>query len=112
MKFYSMGSFLKTVTSKNVTTLSIAPIGIFFRCKNSYPHVINHQCIHWRQQIELLIVFYYIWYALEFLIKFLYCNANISVSFEQEAYLHENEPRYMKHRKPYAWIKYVFKGCK
>ena len=33
------------------------------------PILLNHERIHLRQQLELLIVFFYVWYAVEFLLK-------------------------------------------
>ena len=49
-------------------------------------------------------------YLLEYLIKFLLTsNAYRSISFEQEAYDHEDEVYYNEVRKHFAWIRYIFK---
>ena len=52
--------------------------------------LINHERIHLLQAIELLVFPFYVWYMLEFLIRYLYYkdfdNAYRNISFEREAY--------------------------
>lgn len=71
-----------------------------------------HEEIHGRQQKELLIVFFFLWYGMEWLIRLAaYRNAHKAyrmVSFEQEAYIHEDNADYLSIRKHYAWIRYIF----
>lgn len=73
--------------------------------------LINHEKIHLRQQLELGIIFFYIWYILEFfywLIK--YKNKNIAyknICFEKEAFTKENSLNYLKKRKFWAFWKYL-----
>lgn len=59
----------------------------------------------------MLYVFFYIWYLLEWLFKFLvYWNFRITykhISFEQEAYKHQTEESYLENRKHYSWTKYL-----
>ena len=73
--------------------------------------LLNHERIHLRQQLELLIVIFYIWYVVEFLIRLLYCGnwerAYRSVSFEREAYTYEFNLSYMKKRPIWAFLKFV-----
>ncbi|BAO74896.1 hypothetical protein WPG_0666 [Winogradskyella sp. PG-2] len=56
--------------------------------------LINHERIHLRQQLELLVIPFFIVYTLEFLIRLIkYKNWKLAyknISFEREAY--ENEP--------------------
>jgi hypothetical protein len=51
--------------------------------------LLNHEKIHIRQQMELLVVFFFIWYGIEFLVRWLqYKNrreAYVNISFEREA---------------------------
>lgn len=59
-------------------------------------------------------IVFYLLYFIEWLIKliisiFVTCNAYHSISFEQEAYLNENNIDYQDNRKRWAWAKYVFK---
>ena len=72
---------------------------------------LNHERIHLRQQAELLILFFYLWYGLEFLIRLIqYKNrhkAYRNISFEREAYHHENEIGYLKKRRGYGFFEFL-----
>ena len=63
---------------------------------------INHEKIHIRQQMELLIVLFYIWYVAEFLVRLIqYKNSNLAyrnISFEKEAYGEESNLLYLRNR--------------
>nr|WP_241836879.1 hypothetical protein [Aequorivita sp. KMM 9714] len=73
--------------------------------------LLNHERIHLRQQVELLIVLFYIWYSLEFLIRWIqYRNRNQAyrnISFEREAYSHQSDFGYLKKRKFYGFLKFL-----
>jgi hypothetical protein len=75
--------------------------------------VINHEKIHTAQMRELLYVFFYILYGIEFLLRlWLYLDwhaAYRNISFEREAYAKEKYFPYMSKRKHYAWINYIFR---
>ena len=93
--------------------------GIFFvrdEYKNDVSDVtINHEKIHTEQMKEMLYIFFYIWYAVEWLIKYFICfndYAYYSISFEQEAYANDTNFKYLSKRKKYSWLKYVFKKWK
>lgn len=72
---------------------------------------LNHERIHLRQQIELLIVVFYLWYSIEFLIRwFQYKNryqGYRNISFEREAYYYDNDCDYLKNRKWYGFLKFL-----
>jgi hypothetical protein len=74
--------------------------------------LINHERIHLRQQAELFLVFFYLLYLLEWVLKSLYYldfyRAYRNISFEREAYLHENNLHYLRERRPYQGLKYIF----
>jgi len=71
---------------------------------------IRHETIHLRQQAELLVVFFYIWYIAEWLFRlFQKGNAYRNISFEREAYANEKDDNYLIQRKHYAWIHYIKK---
>ena len=82
---------------------------------------VNHEGIHMAEEDDFIIpilkyVIFYSWYVLEWLLKlptalFGY-NAYRSISFEQEAYAHEDDLNYLKTRKRFNWLKYVFKLVK
>jgi len=66
------------------------------------PVMIHHEKIHIRQQLELLILPFFIWYGIEFFIKWLrYKDKNKAyrnISFEREAYENEKDLDYLKQR--------------
>lgn len=72
--------------------------------------LINHERIHLRQQLELMIIPFYIWYCIEFLYYlFIFKNkqtAYHSISFEKEAYRHEADLNYLKNRPFYNFLKH------
>ncbi|MEG1200098.1 MAG: hypothetical protein RSD53_11940, partial [Algoriella sp.] len=65
--------------------------------------LINHETIHIIQQVELLVIPFYIWYLTEYLFRLIqYKNqhkAYRNISFEREAYANEKNPNYLKERK-------------
>ncbi len=72
---------------------------------------INHEKIHLRQQIEMLIILFYVWYGIEYLIRIIqYKNkktAYRNISFEKEAYQNENNLDYLKKRRFWRFLKYI-----
>ena len=74
---------------------------------------IRHEMIHTKQYQELLFLPMLIWYCIEYLVKLLITfdknRAYYSVSFEQEAFKYQNTSDYFQIRKPYNWMKYIFK---
>ena len=73
--------------------------------------LLNHEKIHLRQQIELLIIGFYIWYVVEFLIRILkyktWSEAYLNISFEREAYHNENNLDYLKSRSLFSFFRYL-----
>lgn len=71
---------------------------------------INHEKIHLRQQLELLILPFYVWYFLEYLIRLVqYKNrttAYYNISFEREAYKNEKDLDYLKSRPFWRFLKF------
>ena len=72
---------------------------------------INHEEIHIRQQLELLIVPFYLWYFTEYLIRLLQFRnrkkAYYAISFEREAYANEKDLEYLKSRPFWGFMRYV-----
>lgn|SRR5690606_16832462 len=72
---------------------------------------IIHERIHLRQQIELLVLPFFIWYGLEYIVRiFQYRNkskAYRNISFEREAYANESNPNYLKQRRLFSFIRYL-----
>lgn len=73
--------------------------------------VMNHEDIHTAQMRELAYIFFYLWYFVEYCIIRLFHRkqgcAYQDVSFEEEAYLHENDDQYLQNRKHYTWMKFL-----
>nr|WP_315147881.1 hypothetical protein [uncultured Flavobacterium sp.] len=71
---------------------------------------INHERIHLRQQLELLIFPFMLWYFIEFIIRFIqfkkWTLAYRNISFEREAYAKEKDLDYLKGRSFWKFIKY------
>lgn len=97
---------------KGFSGITIFPF-IFAREKSckSNETFINHEKIHIWQQLELLVVFFFIWYGLEFLIRLVqykdFRNAYQNISFEREAYTHERNLTYLTNRRFFSFIKYL-----
>ena len=72
--------------------------------------VINHEKIHFYQQLELLFIFHWLLYAgFYFFFRFkglTHDAAYRRIPFEKEAYEHEGAKSYLIGRKPYHWVKY------
>ena len=87
---------------------------VFIRYKEDRENVvlINHERIHLRQQLELLILPFFILYVLEFIFRlFEYKNFNIAyrnISFEREAYSNEKNLQYLTNRKLFSFAKFIF----
>ena len=110
-KIKKMNKFVSFITFGTAIGITLAPFGIYIQeqyIKNE--EVINHESIHWQQQMEMLIIFFYLWYGIEWLIR-LFVNgkehAYYLLSFEQEAFSNENDLKYLNKRKHYIWIKFL-----
>jgi len=70
--------------------------------------LVNHEKIHLRQQIELLIIPFFIIYVLEFFVRLLYYKnwekAYNTISFEREAYRNETDLNFLKTRRFWNFI--------
>jgi len=73
--------------------------------------LLNHERIHLRQQAELLVIFFYVWYGIEFMLRLLrYKNkyqAYRSISFEKEAYGNEKDLEYLQTRSFWKFTNYL-----
>lgn len=72
---------------------------------------LNHEKIHLRQQLELLVLPFFIWYGLEFLLRWLQYKkwelAYRNISFEREAYANQIHLDYLKKRSFFRFLKYI-----
>lgn len=73
---------------------------------NLTKEIINHERIHTAQIIEMGIIGFYVWYLIEWVVRlFMHGNAYRQLKFEREAYQNQDNLEYLKHRKPYAWMR-------
>lgn len=98
--------------AKKFRGLAIYPF-IFLKDKQlrNNPLVINHEKIHLRQQIELLWIFFFFWYGIEFLIRWIqFKDSNLAyfnISFEREAYGNEGNLKFLNDRKFWNFTRYL-----
>lgn len=103
---------LSWLFAKNFRGLAIYPF-IFLRQKElkDNPTIMNHEKIHLRQQIEMLWIFFFLWYGIEFFVRWIqFKNSNLAylnISFEREAYNNEIDYSYLKNRKFWSFTKYL-----
>lgn len=73
--------------------------------------LVNHEKIHIRQQLEFLIIPFFLWYFIEYGIRLIqYKNKNRAyrnISFEREAYSNEFNLDYIKNRKLWDFRKFL-----
>lgn len=71
--------------------------------------LLNHELIHFRQQLELLIIPFYLLYFLNYLVNLMKYKSSheayVNIVFEREAYVNETDLDYLKSRKKFAWYK-------
>lgn len=72
--------------------------------------VINHEKIHVKQQIELFIIIFFVWYVIEFIYLFFryknFKKAYKNIVFEREAYSNEKDEKYIGKRKIFSFYNY------
>ena len=111
-KIRKMGWFVKMITFGWPNAITLAPFGIYI--KEQYvggARIENHERIHWEQQIEMLILPFYLWYLIEWFIRlFIHGKkAYMNISFEREAYSRDTFYTYLEYRPYFAWWKYLKK---
>jgi len=94
---------------KGFTAINL--FGTIFARKNAAvtSTTIFHEQIHTAQMKELLYLFFYLFYFLEWVIKlFKYgLKSYYNLSFEREAFFNQNELLYLQRRKRFAFLKYL-----
>jgi len=97
---------------KNFLGISLWPFIILKRKDLKQDKVfINHEKIHLRQQVEFLIIPFYLWYLMEYVYRLIqYRSTKLAyrnISFEREAYANEKDLNYLKSRSFWRFLKYV-----
>lgn len=68
----------------------------------------NHEAIHTSQMKEMMYIFFYWWYLVEWVLRiFGKGNAYKRISFEREAYDNQHNLNYLNVRKRYSWTEYL-----
>ena len=107
-KIKNFNKFLKLIVPKKFVGITLYPFGIYIRKEKQNERIINHEKIHLAQQKEMLILFFYLFYILEWIYRVFKKSGYKKLSFEREAKLNERDSRYLEFRKSYAWSKYLF----
>jgi hypothetical protein len=84
---------------------------ILLRRPDPPEQLLCHERIHLRQQMELLILPFYVWYLSEYALHRLrgrdHDTAYRSISFEREAFAHDHEADYLTGRPLWSFRKYL-----
>ena len=84
---------------------------ILVRQPNPGPTLINHERIHLRQQAEMGILLFYLWYVVEYGLRLLqYRNryqAYRNICFEREAFANDTNLTYLKTRPFWEFRRYL-----
>jgi hypothetical protein len=101
----------KYLTPKWVRGITLYPFVVLTDKRDKKNLVLlNHEKIHVRQQIEMLVLPFFLLYMLEFLIGYIkyknWQNAYKNISFEREAYSNEKDLDFLKKRSFWNFIKY------
>ena len=101
---------LLKISRLNVTGMAIFPF-IFTKTKIRSKVLINHELIHHRQQLELFILPFFLFYLIDYLIGLIkfrnHQKAYMNICFEKEAYKNDNNLQYLKNRPFWAFLKYI-----
>jgi hypothetical protein len=101
-----------TLGSKDITAIAIWPFIIGSSEEVRRDEVLlNHERIHLRQQWEMLLIFFLLWYLIEYVYfrfwkKHSHFEAYRSISFEREAYQKERDQQYLSHRPMWASFRF------
>ncbi|MCB0463075.1 MAG: hypothetical protein R2816_00410 [Flavobacteriaceae bacterium] len=107
----------KHIVPKGYSSITLFPF-VFLKSADlkQKETLLNHEKIHLRQQLELLVIPFFFIYIIEFSIRFIqYKNWDLAyrnISFEQEAYCNEHDNSYLKHRTFWRFLKYLRSNAK
>jgi hypothetical protein len=113
MKISVKPKLIKWITfGEKIAAIAIFPFILLAHQKYRENKIlINHEKIHLRQQIELGILLFYLWYGLEYIFRLIqFKNKNLAylnISFEREAYENELNMDYLPTRKFFSFLNYL-----
>ena len=102
--------FMKYFVAGHASAITLFPFIVLKNEKLKKNEVLmNHERIHIRQQLELLVLGFYIIYLVEYVVRLIayknHFSAYRQISFEQEAYDYEEDFYYLKKRSFWAWMR-------
>jgi hypothetical protein len=101
---------IKGVKLPKIAGIALWPF-VVVRPKNPSKTIIFHERIHLRQQLEMLILPFYLWYITEWLLRFIQFRnlhqAYMHISFEKEAYQNESNDDFLNTRPFWNFLKYI-----
>lgn len=102
----------KFLVPRGYTGVTIYPFVFLKHYKlKTYNVLVNHEYIHLKQQLELLVIPFYMFYGFEFIIRLIqyrhWKTAYRNISFEREAYINEDNLGYIKNRNIWQFLKYL-----
>ena len=102
--------FTLHVPRLHVAGMALWPL-VLVRSRRPSAVLLNHERIHLRQQAELLVLPFYVWYLSEYGYHRLRGHAHQAayrrISFEREAYAHQHDPGYLTRRRPWAFLTHL-----
>ncbi|MFD2570742.1 hypothetical protein ACFSUS_08875 [Spirosoma soli] len=102
--------FIIRISSLGPDGMALFPF-ILVRQPNPGPVLINHERIHLRQQAELGIIPFYVWYVLEYMVRRVqyrdHYMAYRNISFEREAFANDADLTYLSNRRWFAFRAYL-----
>ncbi|MCK8491194.1 hypothetical protein M0L20_04975 [Spirosoma sp. RP8] len=105
-----MARFVIRVSSLGPDGMALFPF-ILVRKPNPGAVLLNHERIHLRQQAELGILLFYIWYGVEYFVRRLHYREHYeayrNISFEREAFANEANLTYLTKRSFWAFWPYL-----
>lgn len=105
-------SAVKTITFGFASAITLFPWVLIGKQTRLNRRLVVHERIHLKQQGEMLILPFYVWYGTEYLIRLLhYKNSYLAyknISFEREAYYHDHDIHYLSKRPLWNWRHFIF----
>ena len=102
----------RLLKNTKISGITLFPFILLKRPEDLHNEIlINHEKIHMRQQVELLLIFFYLWYVIEYYYWYFKLKDHFlaykSISFEREAYAMEDDLNYLDSRKVWNFFKYI-----
>ncbi|AHM59002.1 hypothetical protein D770_03675 [Flammeovirgaceae bacterium 311] len=107
-------SVVRFITFGFASAITLFPFVLIGNKTQLSRRLVVHERIHLRQQAEMLIVPFYLWYLLEYLVRLIRYRSRYrayrNISFEREAYTHDKQTAYLLNRPIWNWRRYLKKN--